>query len=417
MVQLVNLILHNTGKLQIYLVCDGLESAETEYVHYVLRTLRATKRTQIHFINAAAEYKARIQSDINVTPNFTRFTLYRLLLPSLLPASVTKILYLDADTLVQGSLHTLYKRSLGKNLLGAVRDPGAFGRKQQLGFDEREDYFNAGVLLLNLREIRQQNLEIQWLQMVNSTSYVWPDQDILNITCRGKVSWLSPVFNVFGDAQAKKKPRIIHYIVQKPWRNHSVSRYDAWSRARRQFDKQMFKIPKILHWIIIEGEKSPDHRLDRRLANAGLLDDFEIHIHCMTSDRLACQPQWQRLFEKCEFEVLRHEVARHFINQIGGVFVGDSIRLRQPVDALLRHKAFSFAGDGHNFPKCFGSIPHHKWKQQPDEYTVAGVEAALYWDKMASNSWAAGISIKPTGIIRILKELGRWWRGIFGKLR
>jgi lipopolysaccharide biosynthesis glycosyltransferase len=394
MVQLANLLSHNPGVMRIYLVCDGMNTAERAYTQYVLHMLRAVNRAQVIVIDAEGVYKDRITSDINVTPNFTRFTLYRLLLPSLLPANLTKVLYIDSDTLVLKPLSELYHRRLGKNFLGAVRDPGALDRKQQLGFADHEDYFNAGVLLLNLLEIRKHNLEVQWLRMANETQFPWPDQDILNITCRGKVSWLPPPFNSFGGAVARKDEKVIHYIVQKPWRNHTVPRYKAWSRARRNFDKRMSKIPKILHWIIIENEKEPAGNQARRLANAEILDDFEIHIHCLGSASFTFHPEWRQLFEKRQFTDLRFAAAQHFVTELGGVYISDSVHLLQPIDALLRYKAFTSGFAGHGPPQCFGSIPYSDMLPSSKTHQLSQEEITMYWKVSKAESWTSQVWLR-----------------------
>ena len=74
----------------------------------------------------------------------------RLLVDRLLPESVSRVLYLDADTLVIGSLRELWETDLEGCPLGMVAEPTAnHARKKDLGL-ENMSYFNSGVLLIDL---------------------------------------------------------------------------------------------------------------------------------------------------------------------------------------------------------------------------------------------------------------------------
>ena len=268
-----------------------------------------------------------------------------------------KILYIDADTLVTGPLQKLYGTNMGNNLIAAVSDAGAAERKQQLGFSKEEQYFNAGVLLLNLRQIRRENLEPLWLKMVNENQYPWPDQDILNITCRKRVKWLPRQYNSFGPKERGQKETVIHYIVQKPWRNHTVPRFLAWQKARSAFDRRKLRIPKILHIIAIEGEKETVGKFRIRTANAEMLDDFEIHMHCLDLSRIASNASWKSLHLQKKFDELRLAAAKQFIAYTGGVYLDDRLILSQAIDPLLRYDSFSLAWPETKYAICFGSVP------------------------------------------------------------
>ena len=377
-VQLAGLAEHNAMPLRIFLVCDGLAPWERDFLDHVLENRAAEQTVTIEVINAYAVYQARVKSDINVTPSFTRFTLYRLLLPSLLPASVDKVLYLDADTLVCGSLERLYANDLKGRLVAAVVDEGAIERKRQLGFEETEGYFNAGVLLLNLAEIRAADLESRWLRMVNETQYIWPDQDILNITCKGAISWLPAEFNRFGAESPHSKDTIIHYIVQKPWRNHTVPRYADWQKARNEYDNRFLRIPKILHVIEIEGVFQHARVLENRERNMSLLDDFELHIHCLSKNRIRENNSWSETFRGKRFDELRHDAARQFIKRNGGVFLDDRIVLSQALDPLLRFDNFHFAVSGKSSLCCFGGIAAASRTAPEETYEPTEAECQRY---------------------------------------
>ncbi len=173
-----------------------------------------------------------------------------------------KILFLDADTIITGNLVDFYKTNLSNIYCAAVRDWGLnIQRKKsnitlkinnngatmsiadfmhkKLKFSESDclNYFNSGVLLLNLKKIRKDNLEKQMIQYVENNDLMFPDQDVLNLFFKDCVKLLPYNYNyqivgeyvidIFDEEDKKnynmyirenKKPLIIHFI-NKPFRN------------------------------------------------------------------------------------------------------------------------------------------------------------------------------------------------------
>ncbi|WP_330847969.1 glycosyltransferase family 8 protein, partial [Streptococcus suis] len=89
-------------------------------------------------------------------------TYFRILLPSQLP-ELDRILYLDCDILVKGSLNPLWESDLthhylaGVNELDMLHDNSDY--RQKIGFTPQDIYVNAGVLLFNLELMRQDKIE------------------------------------------------------------------------------------------------------------------------------------------------------------------------------------------------------------------------------------------------------------------
>lgn len=186
---------------------------------------------------------------------FTPAMWYRVLLPELLPAS-DRVLYLDADTLVLGDLAPLAELDLGDALVAAVTNVFEAWRgtehADRLGLDQAS-YFNSGVLLLNLRELRRTNAmdELRRVATQRGPELLWPDQDALNLVLGDRRLELHPRWNamnalylldnadeVYGAraaCEARADPAIRHFEgpgANKPWDPAStVPHRDAW-RAR-----------------------------------------------------------------------------------------------------------------------------------------------------------------------------------------
>jgi len=114
-----------------------------------------------------------------VNGHATVATYFRLLLPELLPMSVEKVIFIDADTVVTDSLSPLWKTSLQGHSLAAVPEHRISCKDHGHEFGS---YFNAGIMLVDLKKWRQSNL----LQRGRIFASNYPermrhwDQDVLN---------------------------------------------------------------------------------------------------------------------------------------------------------------------------------------------------------------------------------------------
>lgn len=116
--------------------------------------------------------------------------LYRLLIPQLLPEQVEKVIYLDCDLVVKGDLEQLWQTDLGENYVLAVRDtwipsissPTARLNYKELGIDPDSQYFNSGVLVINLRKWRTDEFSAKAIKYFKQNlKYIgWYDQGLLN---------------------------------------------------------------------------------------------------------------------------------------------------------------------------------------------------------------------------------------------
>src|SRR5690349_2559637 len=95
-----------------------------------------------------------------LTGTWSSAVYYRLFFPLLVPKEVTRILYLDTDIVVVGDLRELYQTDLGDYPLAAVYD-NYVKTAPQLGIYEEENYFNSGMMLMNIPVWNEQNISQQ----------------------------------------------------------------------------------------------------------------------------------------------------------------------------------------------------------------------------------------------------------------
>ncbi|WP_193369256.1 glycosyltransferase family 8 protein [Pelagibius marinus] len=120
----------------------------------------------------------------------------RIFIPEILPESVEKVLYLDCDLVVRHDIAALWQSELGNTVLGAVRNP-FFVRHGDLEMPAGADYFNAGVLLMNLKRWRELDGTARLIRFIEAHhDHLWAhDQDALNAVFCGEVRELAPFWN------------------------------------------------------------------------------------------------------------------------------------------------------------------------------------------------------------------------------
>lgn len=170
----------------------------------------------------------------------TKASLYRLLLPELLPER-DRTIYLDADLVVLESLDFLWNVDLGRHAVAAVRDAGSPWAAGALGTNWRDvgiapdsPYFNSGVLLLPLDVWRRDGLAQSALDLLRTVETRWGDQCAINYVTEGRWLELPRRWNLqTADAdgrglawalwreaveEAVANPAIIHFNERaKPW--------------------------------------------------------------------------------------------------------------------------------------------------------------------------------------------------------
>ena len=161
-----------------------------------------------------------------IVQHFKIETYFRLCLPSI--CSVKKLLYIDVDTIVLKNLAELYNIDLKDYYAAAVEDfVFKINRYDKLSVTK---YFNAGVLLLNLDKIREDNLEEQFFDVINNHPELITcvDQCVLNHVFNENILFLEDKFNFQHHYDIKniqkiyKKTKnnimILHFVTSaKPW--------------------------------------------------------------------------------------------------------------------------------------------------------------------------------------------------------
>lgn len=171
----------------------------------------------------------------------------RLFVGELLPVEVDRVLYLDCDVVVNGPLRDLWDNDLHGNCIGAIQDTIPSRTKVSIGMLPKQPYFNAGILLIDLKQWREDNIGKKCLNFIESYNgrVTHHDQGVLNGVLNGQWKRLplkynvmtihymmsqsnicryykdeSPFYDAFERNEAIKNPIIIHFtpsFTSRPW--------------------------------------------------------------------------------------------------------------------------------------------------------------------------------------------------------
>ena len=191
---------------------------------------------KVNFIDVTDEMKKHSGVDIaRITGAFTPGSVFRLLLPRL--TKMSKVIYLDCDVVVNLDIKEFWDIDLDGYYIAAINDKaGQTISDKPLLSNSRfrmwmmdiplENYFNSGVVMLNLDEIRRDfNLFEEGLKFFEHYERCteFPDQDLLNKLFSKKTRIIDPKFHVFAREAMKRKDfsnTIWHFTGEKPWNIH-----------------------------------------------------------------------------------------------------------------------------------------------------------------------------------------------------
>lgn len=155
-----------------------------------------------------------------------------------------RLLYVDSDTLIEGSLEDLCDYDFEGKAVAGVVDSFGFERLQQLGIQENKYYYNAGVIYFNLGYFRQH--EDCYDSMIkhlakNVDRYPVNDQDLLNDYFGKNIKQMSPRYNLQG----------FHYMYSDNLYFKVYGKYDYYSREEIEAAKHDIRI---LHFFRAIGD-------------------------------------------------------------------------------------------------------------------------------------------------------------------
>lgn len=199
-------------------------------------------------------YINKIKNKLYTRDYYSVTTYFRLFIPNLYP-QYNKALYLDCDIVLLADVAELYNIDMGDNLVAAAPDDviqkiEVFQEyvEKVVGVADYRNYFNAGVLLMNLDELRKFDFQEKFLYSLEKIKFaVAQDQDYLNRLCKGRVKIISNVWDkmpISNDTDTNDL-KLIHYnLAFKPWHFEDILYKEYfWEYAKKtEFFDEIIKI-------------------------------------------------------------------------------------------------------------------------------------------------------------------------------
>jgi len=222
-----NFVRHCAAAMSSVLSNHKVNSQDDKIHFFILGNLSGENRERLMSLRRIQDFKYTF-IEVNDS-QFSKIPLesqsiticYRLIIPEVMPESVDKVIHLDCDLVVNTDIKNLWDMDIDDYLLAAVLDEPEKHKKAP--------YFNAGVMVFNVKSLREFDLKNKWRAYVNAlpegAKLKYYDQDILNAILYGQVLFLKPNWNVekynlkqyFSGADINEL-YIIHYTTQaKPW--------------------------------------------------------------------------------------------------------------------------------------------------------------------------------------------------------
>ena len=264
--------LSNNWKLILFIVDGGIKDCNKQKI---LKSLHSEK-CEIHFIpkpefllheiEAAYNHLQEKEDATGILKHLSSASYYRLLISELLPNQFEKAIYLDCDLVVNGRLDQLWRSELGENYVLAVQDTliryvsnhlGLLNYKE-LNIPASTKYFNAGVLVINLKKWRDDGITTRAIEYLKQNiEYIrFHDQDILNALLADQWGELDPRWNLLlphalAYSSWKESPfseDVYNTLIQNPYIIHYASELKPWNSRHPRLKEHFFHYVDTTAW-------------------------------------------------------------------------------------------------------------------------------------------------------------------------
>jgi lipopolysaccharide biosynthesis glycosyltransferase len=236
---------HSSEKIIFYIFNDAISIKNQNRINSLIDD---PQKISFQWIKAGDALPPRMKFPIdNSTFPFTAFL--RLFAPYYIPNEVSKLIYFDADMIMKRDVSELWKFNLENYTLAAVVDVGkivscewgGIPNYQQLGLNADAKYFNSGLMIINPKLWRENNIPVKVFEAMNDNmKYVnYADQYGLNVVFANNWKIIDPRWNWFAFYE-HPDPFNIHFLDIKP----TFKSY----KSDETFKKEFFKYLDMTPW-------------------------------------------------------------------------------------------------------------------------------------------------------------------------
>jgi len=177
----------------------------------------------------------------NGFPVYKRFgyeLYFRLLMPYLLPSDIDRVLCIDSDMTINGSIKDIYNKDFFDNYLMAVPSPNDIQYKK---INNTKQYIGGGFVIYNVKKIRNDFTKEYIVDyfLKNYDKYPYLDQDFVNCFYDGKIIILDGKYNYIIYRNKKYKKSDIYEISKNVIVAHFPGKLKPWNYL---YGKNTYKI-------------------------------------------------------------------------------------------------------------------------------------------------------------------------------
>jgi lipopolysaccharide biosynthesis glycosyltransferase len=284
-VSIFSLLEHNRdeSEIDVYILANEISQSSERKLREMIQGQFGRKLEMIDF----APFREKLSLNMEWPISFSAYA--RLFLPEMLPTSCERVLYLDCDTVICGPLSNLWNINLNGCSAGGVLDTVLPQFKCTVGLKENEGYINSGVLLIDLKDWRENGIQKQFTAFIASHNgqVSHHDQGTINGVLHGKIAFLPPKFNAMTPVfttryenlfqlyhiegpyyskteirEAKQSPVILHYVpeyVGRVWeyecRHPEKKRYQdclaqtVWKGGMTHAEQSLSNKMRLIYWM------------------------------------------------------------------------------------------------------------------------------------------------------------------------
>lgn len=156
---------------------------------------------------------------LNIGNSISLSAYARLFLPSVIDKNIEKIIYLDCDSVINSSLEDLWKINLDNYYVAGVIDTVSAETKLKVNMEINKPYINSGMLLINLKKWKEDQIEKRFIKFINSYNgqVFHHDQGTINGVLHEKFLLLHPKYNAMTTFFTMTRQEIMQYYGLKDY--------------------------------------------------------------------------------------------------------------------------------------------------------------------------------------------------------
>ena len=185
-------LLANNGDLDVcaYILANGISDENKKRLEGI-----AKGNAELRFIDVSAFLNEKIKAR-GIASYANSFDTYsRIWITELLPENVQTVLYIDGDTIVSGNLTEFAQIDMQAYSCAMAKDIRTEKYKKKINLESIYEFYNAGVLLINLDFWRQHNTGNALLNDILNFPTIYPDNNALNRVLKGTIRTLPLIYN------------------------------------------------------------------------------------------------------------------------------------------------------------------------------------------------------------------------------